>query len=59
LPNRATLAVALPEMSGQPAMAITVGARKATMLSKQDQFMAELTAACRNLARTSDRSSSG
>lgn len=58
-PNRATLAVALPEMSGQPAMAITVGARKATMLSKQDQFMAELTAACRNLARTSDRTTGG
>jgi DNA-binding IclR family transcriptional regulator len=49
-PNRATLAVALPEMPGQPPMALTVGARKATMLAKQEAFLQELQAACDGLA---------
>lgn len=50
LPNRATLAVALPEMKGQPPMALTVGTRKPTMLAKRDQFLTELQNACRTLA---------
>lgn len=50
LPNRATLAVALPAMNRQPAMALTVGSRKATMLAKHEQFLGELREACRMLA---------
>ena len=50
LPNRATLAVALPELQGQPPMALTVGSRKLTMLAKHEQFLAELQNSCRLLA---------
>lgn len=49
-PNRATLAVALPELHGQPAMALTVGSSKPTMLARQEQFLAELRSACEALA---------
>lgn len=52
-PNRATLAVALPEMQGQPPMALTVGSRKPTMLAKHGQFLADLQNACRTLAEGS------
>jgi len=48
-PNRATLAVALPEIKGQPAMALTVGAQKPTMLARQAQFLDELRQACAGL----------
>ena len=49
-PNLATLAVALPRLPGQPAMALTVGARKPIMQAKHGQFLTELRAACHALA---------
>lgn len=49
-PNLATLAVALPQMPGQPPMALTVGSNKLIMLARHGQFLAELRAACRALA---------
>ena len=52
LPNRSSLAVALPEMSGQPAMALTVGARKSVMLERHAFFLAELRNACTTLVAT-------
>lgn len=51
-PNRATLAVALPALPGQPPMALIVGSRKAVMLEKQMQFLAELRAACARMIQT-------
>jgi DNA-binding IclR family transcriptional regulator len=48
--NLATLAVALPQMAGQPPMALTVGSRKSTMQTKHGQLLTELRAACRALA---------
>lgn len=48
-PYRATLAVTLPEIPGQPAMALTIGSRKPTMLAKQTQFLQELRSACHAL----------
>ena len=48
-PDRATLAVALLDMKDQPAMAITIGARKQVMLARREQFLAELQSACRSL----------
>ena len=47
VPNRATLAVALPQVRGQPPMAFTVGCRKATMLARHTHFLQELEDACR------------
>ncbi len=55
LPNRATLAVSLPEMSGQPRMAITVGARKSKMAARHAQFLAALQDTCRALSRDAER----
>lgn len=52
LPDRATLAVALPDMPDQPAMALTIGARKAAMLAKQDFFFAELESAKQKLRQS-------
>ena len=49
LPNRATLAVALPEMPDQPRMALTIGARKPVMRAKHGQFLAALQQACEML----------
>ena len=46
-PNRATLAVSLPPLADQPAMALCVGARKPVMLAKHGQFLAELESACK------------
>lgn len=45
-PNLATLAVALPDLAGQPPMALTVGSRKPTMLAQHSRFLAELQDAC-------------
>lgn len=50
LPNRATLAVALPEMKGQPSMALTIGSRKVTVLTRHAQFLKELNETCLTLA---------
>lgn len=50
LPNRATLAVALPALPGQPPMALTVGSRKSVMLTRHAAFLAELDEACRRVA---------
>lgn len=50
LPNRATLAVALPEIKDQQPMALTVGTRKALLLEHHAQFLGELQAACRMLS---------
>lgn len=50
LPNRATLAVALPAVKNQPPMALIVGARKDIMLNKHASFLAELQEACRLVA---------
>lgn len=50
LPNRATLAVPLPDMPGQPPMALCIGSRKPTMLARHSQFLAELGRACGALA---------
>lgn len=50
LPNRATLAMALPEVKGQPPMALIIGARKDIMQAKQSTFLAELQEACRLVA---------
>ena len=42
LPNRASLAVELPELREQPPMALIVGSRKSLMLEKHEVFLAEL-----------------
>ena len=49
-PDRATLAVALTFMPGQPPMALTVGTRKARMLQDRERFVRELHATCEKLA---------
>lgn len=49
VPNRATLAVALPQVRGQPPMAFTVGARKSTMLARHAHFLQELQHACQQV----------
>lgn len=51
LPNRATLAVALPEMPGQPRMAMTIGARKPVMQARHGQFLAALRQSCEALEK--------
>lgn len=51
LPNRATLAVSLPEMPEQPPMALCIGSRKATMLARHGQFLGELQRACAALTK--------
>lgn len=53
-PNRATLAIALPEMHGQPPMALTVGSTKPIMLARRDAFLAELRAASLAFGRARD-----
>ena len=50
LPDRATLAMALPPVPEQPAMALTVGTRKARMLANQDRYAGELRSTCEGLA---------
>jgi DNA-binding IclR family transcriptional regulator len=50
LPDRATLAVALPPLAGQPPMAITVGARKSRMLARQAPFLEALRETCGRVA---------
>lgn len=49
LPGRATLAVALPQMEDQPAMAVTIGGYKKVMRQKFDFYLHELRAACAKL----------
>lgn len=51
-PNRATLAVPLPALAGQPPMAVTVGARKPTMLANFDRFLEEMRQTCARLECT-------
>lgn len=48
-PDRATLAMALPSIPGQPSLALTVGARKTRMLQNQDRYIEELRATCEGL----------
>jgi len=48
-PNRATLAVLLPDISGQPPMAMILGCRKPLLLAKQAQLLADLRAACHKM----------
>jgi DNA-binding IclR family transcriptional regulator len=50
LPERATLAVALPPLAGQPPMAITVGARKSRMLARHAAFLEALRETCGRVA---------
>jgi DNA-binding IclR family transcriptional regulator len=45
-PNRATLAVALPEIPSQPAMALTIGSSKTVMQVRRDRFLADLRNTC-------------
>lgn len=49
LPNRATLAMPLPALLGQPPMSLIVGARKATMLAKFDDILDEMRQSCARL----------
>jgi DNA-binding IclR family transcriptional regulator len=49
LPNRATLAVALPELPGQPRMAMTIGARKTLLQARHAPFLAALRESCDRL----------
>lgn len=49
LPNRATLAVALPDIEGQHPMALTIGSRKPKLLARHANFLEELRDACRQL----------
>lgn len=51
-PNRATLAVPLPTMAGQPPMSVTVGARKPTMLANFDRILEEMRQSCARLECT-------
>lgn len=46
VPDRATLAMALPAVPQQPAMALTVGTRKARMLQNQERYAKELRITC-------------
>lgn len=55
LPNRATLAVALPEIRGQHPMAMTIGTRKANLMDKHATYLDELRAACRTLEMPAQR----
>ena len=48
-PNRATLAVALPDINGQPPMALTVGSNKSFMLAQRTRLLAELRETCKAL----------
>ncbi|QRR33991.1 helix-turn-helix domain-containing protein [Hydrogenophaga sp. YM1] len=50
LPDRATLAMALPPIPDQPAMALIVGTRKARMAENQERYVRELRATCESLA---------
>lgn len=49
-PDRASLAMALPSVADQPAMALTVGTRKANMLKNLDRYIKELRSTCDKLA---------
>jgi DNA-binding IclR family transcriptional regulator len=49
LPNRATLALPLPALLGQPPMSLIVGTRKATMLEKFDDILEEMRQSCARL----------
>ena len=51
-PNRASLAMALPAMAGQPPMSVTVGARKPTMLANFERFLEEMRESCARLECT-------
>ncbi len=57
LPNRATLAVALPHIRNQPPMAFILGGRKDIMLTRHDSLLAELKEACRQVAEAQGMSS--
>jgi DNA-binding IclR family transcriptional regulator len=52
LPNRATLAMELPSLPGQPPMAIVLGGRKDLMNSSMKSYLAEMRSACAVLERS-------
>ncbi|WP_429401370.1 IclR family transcriptional regulator [Paraburkholderia sp. MM5482-R1] len=59
MPDRATLAMALPSIANQPAMALTVGGRKGRMLQNHERYAAELRRTCENLSAQLHPGSSG